>query len=80
LLEKIGEGGHGGLKVFGDFAELAQGPVPSRSLANGIFQAMVDVILDHRFLRLDDGLLDRMQLLRDVEAGASFFDHVANAA
>jgi hypothetical protein len=40
---------------------------------------MVEVILDQRLLRLLDRLLDRMQLLRDIEARATVLDHLHHA-
>ena len=38
-------------------------------------QAMVHVIVDQRPLGVGDGLLDRLQLLRDLEAGLAVLDH-----
>ena len=37
---------------------------------------MIDVIVDQRLLRLADGLLDGMELLRQVEAGAAVREHL----
>ena len=37
---------------------------------------MVDVIVDQRLLRLADGLLDGMELLREVETGAAVREHL----
>lgn len=41
---------------------------------------MVDMIIDQRPLGAGDGVLDRLQLLRDIDAWASAFDHVDDAA
>lgn len=37
---------------------------------------MIDVIVDQRLLRLADGFLDGMKLLRQVEAGAAVQEHL----
>lgn len=42
----------------------------------GGVKAMVDVIVNQRLLRLADGLLDGMELLRQVEAGAAVQEHL----
>ena len=37
---------------------------------------MIDVIMDQRLLRLTEGLLDGMELLRQVETGAALRKHL----
>jgi hypothetical protein len=69
------------LEVFGDLLEGFQW----RALAiaqgrNGVFQAMVDVILDQRAFGLANCFFHRVQLLRDVHALTAFFDHGDDAA
>jgi hypothetical protein len=69
------------LEVFGDLLEGFQ----RRALAiaqgrNGVFQAMVDVILDQRAFGLAHGFFHRVQLLRDVHALTALFDHGDDAA
>lgn len=41
---------------------------------------MVEVILDQRFLRLANGLFNRVELLRQIKAGAACLDHFDHAA
>ena len=48
----------------------------SAALANGVLQAMVDVVLDQLALGVADGLLNRMELLGKVGAGAACLDHL----
>jgi hypothetical protein len=43
--------------------------------ACNVFEAMVEVIADQRFLRLGDGFFDRMELLREVEARSLSLNH-----
>lgn len=38
--------------------------------------AMVNVIVDQRFLCVADGALHSLQLLRDFKAGTAIFDHL----
>jgi hypothetical protein len=69
------------LEVFGDLLEGFQ----RRALAiaqgrNGVFQAVVDVILDQRALGLAHGFFYGVQLLRDVHALTALFDHGDDAA
>lgn len=44
-----------------------------------VLQAVVDMIMNQRFLGLVDRLLDRLQLLRDIEAGATRLQHFNDA-
>ncbi|MNE93946.1 hypothetical protein D3C80_1918560 [compost metagenome] len=41
---------------------------------------MIDVVLDQRTLGLADGFFHGMQLLSDVDAGPTVFDHADDAA
>jgi hypothetical protein len=69
------------LEVFGDLFEGFQWPALAIAQGrNGVFQAMVDVILDQRPFGLAHGFFHRVQLLRDVHALTAFFDHGDNAA
>jgi hypothetical protein len=69
------------LEVFGDLLEGFQ----RRALAtaqgrNGVFEAMVDMVLDQRALGLANRFFHGMQLLRDVHALTALFDHGDDAA
>ncbi len=46
----------------------------------GVDETMVDVIVDQCPLGAGDGVLDRLELLRDVDAGPLFLDHPDDAA
>jgi len=46
----------------------------------GIVKAVIEMIVDQGLLGLGDGLLDGMQLLGDIEAGAASFNHLDNRA
>lgn len=46
----------------------------------GMDEAMVDMVVDERSLSAGDGVLDRLQLLRDVYARALLIDHPDDAA
>lgn len=46
----------------------------------GVDEAMIDVIVDQRALGARDSVLDRLQLLGDVDAGSLIFDHTDDAA
>jgi hypothetical protein len=77
--QKLAEGwrfGMSSLEVLGDlfegFQRRALTPVQCR---DGVFQAVIDVILDQRALGLAYGFFHRMQLLGNVHALAPFFDH-----
>src|SRR5262249_30045062 len=64
-------------QIFADGLELSQrrrlaSPIGS---TNGKTEAMIDVIVDQRFLGVVDGVLDRLELLGECETGPSFFDH-----
>lgn len=68
-------------EVLSDLLEVFQ----RRALACGegfdrVFQAMVYVVLDQRALGLADGFLHGMQLLSDIDAGSTVFDHGNDAA
>lgn len=41
----------------------------------GVLEAMVDVVLDQRFLGLLDGFFHRLQLLGNLQTLLPFFDH-----
>ena len=43
-------------------------------------EAMIDMVVDQGLLGVDDRTLDCLQLLSDLDAGASFFDHCYDAA
>ena len=43
-------------------------------------EAMIDMVVDQGLLGVDDRTLDCLQLLSDLDAGASFFDHRHDAA
>jgi len=45
-----------------------------------VFQAVVDMILDKDTLGLADGFFHCMQLLSDVDAGSTAFNHSYDAA
>jgi hypothetical protein len=67
-------------QIFGDFLEFVDRAAPLlRQRADNVLKAMIEVILDQRPLRLNDRLLDRMQLLSDVAARPSSFDHFDDA-
>lgn len=56
-----------------------------RALARGeccdrMFQAVIDMVLDQRAFGLTDRFFHGMQLLRDVDAGTTVFDHADDAA
>src|SRR5829696_9021997 len=68
-------------KIFGDQLELLDratsllgGPI------DGVVEAMVEMVLDERLLRLADRLLDGVQLLCKLEAGPACLDHLDDAA
>jgi hypothetical protein len=69
------------LQIFGDRPEFVDG---SAMLAiqrtHGIVKAMVEMIVDQGLLGLGDSLLDGMQLLGDIKAGAASFNHLDNRA
>lgn len=68
-------------KILGDLLEFVDRAPPfARQRADYVFQAIIQMILDQRFLGLSDRLLDGLELLRDVEAGPAAFDHLDNAA
>ena len=46
----------------------------------GMGEAMIDMIVDKRALRAGDGVLDRLKLLREIDAGSLLLDHPDDAA
>jgi hypothetical protein len=44
-------------------------------IADGLPQAMVEVVLDQGSLGIANCALDRMQLLREIKAWTTFLDH-----
>jgi hypothetical protein len=46
----------------------------------GVDEAMIDMIVDERALGAGDGVLDRLELLREVDAWALLLDHPDDAA
>ncbi len=55
---------------------------PGRAAASSAawLEPMVDMIVDEGALRARHGLLDRIELLRDVDAGVPLLDHGDDAA
>ena len=52
-----------------------------RSLAFlGMDEAVIDMVVDQRTLRAGDRVLDRLELLGDIDAGAFRLDHLDDAA
>src|ERR1700722_1564686 len=58
------------LKLFDQVPELA------RQRLGSLFHAVVNMVLDEFFLRVGDGFLDGVQLLRQVHAGTARLQHV----
>jgi len=46
----------------------------------GMYQAMIDVIVDECALGAGDSILDRLELLSDIDAGPLLLDHPDDAA
>ena len=46
----------------------------------GMDEAMIDVVIDKRALGAGDSILDRLELLRDIDAGPLLLDHPNDAA
>ena len=46
----------------------------------GMYQAMIDVVVDERPLGAGKSSLDRLELLRDIDAGPLLLDHPNDAA
>ena len=63
-------------EVFGDFLELVDGGALISRRVSGLFEAVVDMVMNQRFLSRYDGLLDGRELLCDVETGALRLDHL----
>src|SRR5216683_4897660 len=58
-------------QILGDGLELANRlPALARRRVDRDIEAVIEMVLDQRLLRLADGLLDGMQLLGEVEAGS----------
>jgi hypothetical protein len=70
-----------GLQVLGDLLELFQWRArPIGKCVHGVFQAVIDVILNKRSLGLTHRFLNGVQLLGDIHAGPLIFDHGDDAA
>jgi hypothetical protein len=82
LLQQFGEARHGkGLEVLGDLLEIFQRcALACSQYVKGLLQAMVDVVLDKHTLGLADGFFHGVQLLGDIDAGPTVFDHADDAA
>lgn len=64
-------------QVFGDFLEFIDGlALAARKGADNILQTMIEMVLDKSLLGLSDSLLDSLQLLGDIKAAATVFDHL----
>src|SRR5690606_12650655 len=64
------------LQIFGDCLERVDGlALLAVERADGLVEAMVEMILDQRSLGILDRLLHRMKLLGDVEAWPAGLDH-----
>tara|TARA_R110002020_G_scaffold218195_3_gene426017 strand:- start:374 stop:778 length:405 start_codon:yes stop_codon:yes gene_type:complete len=50
-----------------------------RERPKGVIQTVLNMVMDQYALSLLDGFLDRVELLRDVEAVATLFHHVRHA-
>src|SRR5262245_2357484 len=69
------------LQVARDRLELLDGrPLLPTDLADRRLQAVIDMVVDERPLRFRDGLLDGVQLLRELHTGSPAFDHRDRAA
>jgi FrmR/RcnR family transcriptional regulator, repressor of frmRAB operon len=67
-------------QVFGNGLELVDdGSCRFAGAAHGEIEAVVDVVMDQRSLRLAHGLLDRMKLLGQIEIGPAFVEHLDDA-
>jgi hypothetical protein len=81
LLQQFCEVGHVDLQVFGDLLERIQRATFAFAQGvDGVFQAVIDVVLNKGALGLAHCLFHCMQLLRDVHALTAFFDHGDDAA
>ncbi len=68
-------------QIFGDRLELIDdGNRRFASAIGGGIQAMIDMVVDQRSLRLADGLFDGMKLLGEVEARSMFIKHLDDSA
>jgi hypothetical protein len=71
----------GHLKVLGDLLEcFKRRTITVAQCRNGVFEAVVDMILNERPLGLANRFFNRMQLLRDVNALATLLDHRDDAS
>ena len=50
-------------------------PLFAAERADGVFEAMIEVILDQRPFGIDDRLFNSMKLLGNVQAGPPALDH-----
>ena len=65
---------------FCNFLELADHAARiARVFVHDVFQAVVNVVMHHRFLGVDDGIFDRLKLLRDIKTVTPLFQHGDNA-
>ncbi|MFT6568572.1 MAG: hypothetical protein ACJAWY_000261 [Sphingomonas echinoides] len=71
--------GDDGLPVFRNRTELSD-RVLSAFAFLGVDKAMVDMVVDECPLGARDSVLDRLKLLRDVDAGALLLDHPDDTA
>jgi hypothetical protein len=68
------------LQVLCDRLELVdRAALIGRNGTDGLFQAVIEVILDQRFLGLADCLLNGMQLLGNIDTGSARLDHLDDA-
>lgn len=67
-------------QILGDLSEFVDGtPLFSWQRSHHVFKAVIQVVLNERFLRLLHSLFHRMKLLGDINARPSFLDHVDDA-
>jgi len=68
-------------EVLGDLFEVFQRcALACRERFDSVFQAVIDMVLDKHALGLANGFFHGMQLLSDVDAGPTVFDHADGAA
>lgn len=65
--------------VFRDRAKLVDRMLRSITFF-GVDEAMVDVIIDQRALGAGNGVLDGLELLRDIDAWPTLFDHCGDTS
>jgi hypothetical protein len=82
-LQQFGQQAHGRQHsevLCNRFEFIDRAPLSTRQRPDRLLEAVSDVMLDQRLLGLRNGLLDRMQLLGNVEARPLRLDHVDDAA